>query len=144
MTAITRLPDWRSRLTVHLQTVARNPFDYGQHDCALFTASCVEAMTGVDLAARYRGLYRSLKGGLKLLSSEGFNSPLAIVQAHFAQVPTAFAQVGDIMVLHDEAGSAAYGVDALGIDVGERIAVLRLGELGMAPRAAAIAAYRVP
>lgn len=136
---ITRLPDWRSRLTVHLTNVARTPFSYGQHDCALFAAGCVEVMTGVDLAARYRGLYRSLKGGLKLAAQDGFDSPLAIVRMTFAEVPAAFAQVGDIMVLREHAG-----IEALGIDVGERIAVLREGELGMAHRDAAIAAFRVP
>lgn len=135
----TRLPDWRSRLTQHLDAVSRHAFDYGSHDCALFAAGCVEVMTGVDLAERYRGLYATLKGGLKLLAKDGFDSHLAVVRAHFAEVPPAFAQVGDIMVLHEEGG-----IDALGIDVGERIAVLRVGEMGMAPRAAAIAAYRVP
>ena len=139
MTPIQRRPDWRSCLTIHLDKVARDPFIYGTHDCALFAAGCVEAMTGVDLARRYRGIYATLKGGLKLLAVDGFDSHVAVVRAHFAEVPPSFAQVGDIMVLRVDAG-----IDALGIDLGERIAVLRTGELGMAPRAAAIAAYRVP
>ena len=109
MMDLSRLPDWRSRLTVHLDTVARDAFSYGSHDCALFAAGCVQAMTGVDLAARYRGLYRTLKGGLKLLDKDGFDSHLAVVRAHFAEVPPAFAQVGDIMVLGSDDG-----IDALG------------------------------
>lgn len=139
MMEIKRFPDWRSLLTAHLDTVARVSFAYGHNDCALFAAGCVQAMTGVDLAGRYRGLYGTLKGGLKLLGQDGFDSHLAIVRAHFAEVPTSFAQVGDIMVLRDEAG-----IDALGMNVGERIAVLREAALGMAPHDAAIAAYRVP
>ena len=136
---IARIPEWRSRLSVHLDGLTRCPFAYGQHDCVLFAASCVEVMTGVDLAARYKGLYRSLKGGLKLLAQDGFVSPLAMVAAHFGRVPPAFAQVGDIMVLQMDRG-----IDALGINVGERIAVLQPHGLAMAPRLAAIAAFRVP
>lgn len=139
MMPIARLPDWRSRLSTHLAQVAAQPFGYGQHDCALFAASCVEVMTGVDLAARYRGLYVTLKGGLKLLLTDGFYNHLDVVRAHFDEVQPAFAQVGDIMVVQE-----GHGIAALGIDVGERIAVLQRGGLGMAPRASAIAAYRVP
>lgn len=135
---IIRLPNWRSRLSDHLAAIAGSAFAYGEHDCALFAADCVAAMTGIDLAAKYRGLYRTLKGGLKALARDGYDSHLAVVAAHFAEVPTAFAQVGDIMVLD------VRGVAALGIDAGERIAVLQTQGLAMAPRAAAIAAYRVP
>ena len=133
-----RLPDWRPRLTAHLAELSDRPFAYGSHDCALFAAGCVAVMTGVDLADKYRGLYCTLKGGLKLLAQSGFDGPLAIVAARFAPIPTAFAQVGDIMVLDVD------GVPAFGIDGGERIAVLQEHGLAMAPREAAVAAYRVP
>ncbi len=137
--SIARLPDWQSRLTSYQAQVTRYDFSYGRHDCALFVAGCVEAMTGHDFAAGYRGRYKSLRGGLKLLANDGFDNHLAVVRRHFAEVPQAFAQVGDIMVIEQSDGIAA-----LGINLGERIAVLRQGELGLALRADASVAYRVP
>lgn len=87
---ISHLPDWRSRLTAHLNSLSRSPFAYGENDCGLFAAGCVEVKTGTDLAARYRGLYQSLKDGLKLLRKEGFDSHVAVVAAHFKAVPSRF------------------------------------------------------
>jgi len=67
MTPLHRLPDWRPRLVSFVNSVRARPFAYGTHDCALFAAGAVEAMTGVDLAKDWRGAYSSLKEGLHVL-----------------------------------------------------------------------------
>lgn len=130
---LARLPDWRPRLVAYLDGVRARPFAYGQHDCALFAAGAVEAMTGTDLAAEYRGRYGSLKEGLKLVKG----GHLAILRAHLRPVAPAFAQVGDIALIGE------VGFPALGLVQGETILVLREDGLGLMPRAAATSAWAV-
>jgi hypothetical protein len=64
-----RLPDWQTRLVTHLGEVKALRFDPATHHCALFVADCVEAMTGVDLAAQWRSL--TLQQGLRALRKAG-------------------------------------------------------------------------
>lgn len=138
---LARRPDWRPRLTVYLAAASARPFAYGQHDCALFVAGAVNAMTGVDLADRYRGLYTSLKGGLKLLQAETRlgpeTAPLDLLRRNFRPVHPAFANVGDIAVIGE------VGIPALGLFAGEHLIVLRETGLGHMPREAATMAWVV-
>ncbi len=134
---ISRQPDWRPRLVAYLATVSAKPFAYGSQDCALFVAGAVEAMTGSDPAAGYRGLYQSLKGGLKLLARDGLADHVTLLRATFEEIPIAFAGVGDIAVIGE------VGMPALGIFEGEQILVLREDGLGLMPRPAATLAFRV-
>lgn len=46
MTALQRLPDWQKRLAAELRHSERMPFHAWQNNCGLFTARCVEAITG--------------------------------------------------------------------------------------------------
>lgn len=134
-----RLPDWRPRLSAYLIEVASKPFAYGSHDCALFVAGAVQAMTGHDPAAAFKGQYSDLKSGLKHLRKAGLQSHIDLADASFDPVPLAFAGVGDIAVI-DVPGE----VPALGIFEGQHIAVPRETGLGFVPREAATIAYRVP
>jgi hypothetical protein len=144
-----RLTDWRPRLQAYLAEVTARPFAYGSHDCALFAAGAVQAMTGEDLARDYRGDYQSLKGGLKLLVKAGHADHVAVLRARFEEIAPAFAAVGDIAVIGPEAAPSAepsrntLGTAALGIFAGEHIAVLREDGLGFTPRTAAKLAFRV-
>lgn len=134
MTRLARVPDWRPRLVAYLEEVRTRPFAYGTHDCALFAAGAVQAMTGHDLAAEFRGQYASLKEGLKLAKG----SHLQILRQHFESIPTAFAAVGDLALIGE------VGFPALGIFEGEMILVLREDGLGLISRAAATQAWKVP
>ena len=68
---IERTNTWAADLTAYLASVADRPLVPGEHDCALFAAGAVEAMTGVDLAAEWRGTYESLPKGMRRLKSAG-------------------------------------------------------------------------
>jgi hypothetical protein len=134
-----RLPDWRPRLVDYLARVPAEPLAYGSHDCALFVAGAVEAMTGADTAAGYRSTYTSLKAGLKRLQRDGLTDHVALVRSLLEEVPPAFAGVGDLAVIGET------GTPALGLFEGESILVLReRGGLGLIPRSAASLAFRVP
>lgn len=107
---LTRLPDWRVRLQAYVETVRRRPFEYGETDCAIFVAGAVEAMTGEDHAAAYRGRYSTMAEGLALID---YHDHVAMVAHYLAEIPrSALAQVevGDIAVIRSPDGQAALGV----------------------------------
>lgn len=115
-----RLPDWEPRLHAYLAGVMRAPFAWGSHDCALFVGSAVEALTGVDPAAAYRGGYSTETGARLALKRHGKTTLVATFDAAFgASVAPAFAGRGDIILTTDSnAGVCMGGFAYLVGDVG--------------------------
>lgn len=135
---MTRLADWRARLTVYVSDCATKPYSLGSHDCALFAAGAVAAVTGTDPAAAWRGRYSTKAGGLRVLAKAGHADHIEATAALLEEIPPAFAAAGDIAVIMDEdAGSMA-----LGVVQGELVYVLRETGLGLLPRAAMRRAFR--
>lgn len=134
---MTRLPDWQTRLTDYLAGAARRPFEEGAHDCALFAADAVRAMTGRDLAAEWRGSYASTRAGLKALARAGYRDHVALAGAHFTAKPVALANPGDLAVVPTPEG------DALGVVQGECVYVLGPAGLLLASLTAATQAFEV-
>lgn len=132
-----RTPDWKLALIQYVGEAARKPFEFGSHDCALFAAGAVLAMTGVDLAAKWRGKYTTLKGGLLALKRAGYADHIALAAAKFAEIAPAFAAPGDLAVIDGPDGAA------LGVVQGEGVYVLTQGGLGMLPLTHARTAFRV-
>lgn len=124
----TRTADWRQRLTDYLaaQALARPV------DCALWAAGAVEAMTGFDPAAAFRGRYTTLRGGLRVLRSAGFDDHIALIRHHFPEVDRHQARPGDIAVIDGPSPQA------LGIVQGPAgVYVLTTGGIGTVPIEAA-------
>ncbi|WP_109464410.1 DUF6950 family protein [Albibacillus kandeliae] len=122
-----RLPDWKPRLMSYLVRAARRPFKEGEHDCALFLAGGVEAMTGEDYAAPYRGRYSTTLGGLRILKKDGFEDHVALAAHHLKEKPVAFAGVGDGAAVPTSDGPA------LGIVQGEGIYLLTPARIAIYP-----------
>lgn len=118
-----RLPNWRGRLTAFTDAIRRSPFDWtGQHDCALgLAARAVEAMTGDDVGAPFRGRYKSEAGALRVLRSQGVADVADVVAGLLQEVPVSMAAEGDIVSFSD---GGPFG-SALGVVIGERVLVLR-------------------
>lgn len=133
-----RRADWKLQLIQFMGDAARTPFQPGVHDCALFAAGAVLAMTDVDFAADFRGKYSSIKGGLKRLQKAGYADHVALAAALFTEIAPAFAAPGDLAVVPDVQG------EALGIVQGQGIYVLTTDRLGMVSLLAATRAFRVP
>lgn len=133
-----RMKDWEPRLIAYLSGLKALPFVPGTHDCALFTAGAVEAMTSIDFAAEWRGRYKTLKGGQRALKKAGFADHVALAAALFEAVPPAFAHRGDIAVV-----TGADGVAALGIVQGEGVYVLKPEGLAVVRRCEMLRAFRV-
>lgn len=117
--------DRLSLLIAYAAETGARPFRPGRHDCALFAAGWVKIATGQDLARGWRSTYRSLKRGQRLLQEAGFADHVALAAAHLPEIPPAFAQVGDLAVLDD---------NAFGINAAEMIYCLKPQGLGLVPR----------
>jgi hypothetical protein len=137
---VERLPDWRVRLAEYLARTARASFRPGQHDCALFAAGAVHAMTGRDLAAEWRGTYRTLEAGQAALRRQGYEDHLALAASLFPEVAPSFAQAGDLGVVPSDVPGE---VGALGVVQGAGVYVLRPSGLAVVRRLHLERAFRV-
>lgn len=137
MTKLSRHPKWRASLCAFLSSVSRAEYKPGQHDCALFAAGAIQAMTGEDLAAEFRGQYQSIGDGYALLREKGFDGPVEFAAAHFEEIEPLFAQVGDLAVVDGDDS------DALGIVQGSQVYVLRLDGPGRVDLTDVKRAFRV-
>jgi ethanolamine utilization protein EutQ (cupin superfamily) len=136
-----RLKDWRTRLHEAVEARRRVPFSFETGaDCALFAADCVDAMTGEDMAAGYRGKYRSQAGAIRAIRKAGFDDLASLVGSKLDETSTVRARVGDVAFIPDE---SPFG-GALGIVIGEQIAVMHVDGIGSVPRTAMIRAFRIP
>jgi hypothetical protein len=130
-----RRPDWRSRLATATEAHRRG----ADGDCGLKVADAILAMTGVDLAAPYRGRYATIAEGIALLAADGFADLCAFAAAHLPEIHPVLARAGDVVAFPSpETGWA------LGIVNGERVTVWRGDGLGTVPRESATRAFRVP
>ena len=62
-----RLINWPRLLADFVGSRRDEPWSWGGHDCALFAADAVKAISGVDHAAIFRGGYSSASGALEAL-----------------------------------------------------------------------------
>lgn len=125
-----RLYNWESRLADYLRRVAREDFAWGRHDCALFAAGGVEAVTGEDPAAAWRGRYATRADGLRLIREAGFADHIDAATRLFPAVPRDQVLPADLAVV-------AQDDPALGLVQGALVYVLTPGGLGLVPIEAA-------
>ena len=139
-----RRPDWPTALQLFCTANSRRRFAWGEWDCCLFVADAIEAMTGVDIAAPFRGKYRTYREALKLIRMLCGDWPLECVAAKIAaehgmaEIPVAQAQRGD-MVLVNNGRRPVMGIVALN---GRELIVVS-DRLTRAPMSAARRAWRV-
>lgn len=128
-----RQAGWRGRLGAVISAAAARNFEVGQHDCAIFTADCVLAITGVDLAAEWRGKYQTYRQGLTLMRDCGYQNPKALVAAHFDAIHPSEMVPGDLCFMRS----------AGGVFQGQVAYVLTPTGLGAIPAAQVTQAFRV-
>ena len=97
ISAMSRLTDWEARLNAYIERVAGDDYAYGRHDCGLFCAGAVQAMTGDDPAEVFRGAYDDVVSAAQALRDKGAGTLVATVASLFDEKPPAFAQRGDIV-----------------------------------------------
>lgn len=104
-----RTGDWEQALSQYLAERETKPHKYGTHDCALFGAGAVMAMTGVDPAAEFRGKYQSAAGATKALIKYGAGTLEATMDAKFPLIPIGFARRGDLVFYEGNVGVMWFG-----------------------------------
>jgi hypothetical protein len=121
-----RKPDWDARLAAYLDPLRARPFAWGTHDCCIFTAGAVEAMTGVDPMPEFRGRYSTAIGSARALTRFGKGTLEATLDAKFEAVPEALAHRGDI-IMSDGALGICWGsaLIAVGLE-GEREGLVKI------------------
>lgn len=132
-----RLPDWTARLAKVVVERQRVPFAWGSNDCVAFAADCVAAMHGKDSMAEFRTERRCARQAQQQLA-EGGGLDAGLARAGLEEVPPAFAQVGDLVLLRLGPRRRVLGV-CNGL---EALSPARRG-LGQAPMANAVQAWRV-
>lgn len=137
-----RKHDWQLHLMQYLADCARKPFEPGQHDCALFWAGAVEAMTGEDPASMWRGKYTTIAQGLRLLKKAGYPDHVAVAASIFDEIPVAFAAPGDLAVLPADE-SDPHALPIAGVVQGAGIYLLAPTGLAVLPLLSARTAFRV-
>lgn len=91
-----RLSNWEERLAEYVAYKRHEPFAYGVNDCCTFTGGAVEAVTGVDAMAEFRGAYNSLASSVRALKEIGNGDLGSTIDAKFPIIGIGHAQRGDI------------------------------------------------
>jgi hypothetical protein len=135
---VIRREDWWERLDACVCGFRTTPFAWGEADCVLFAAACVEAMTGVDLAADVRGTYDDALGAARALKALNVEDVRGLLALHFTEVPASMAQRGDLAIVGMDGQMAAAVV------TGPEVIGLGLTGLVVRPLTSASTAFRVP
>lgn len=134
---MTRLEYWPQILADFIAAADR-PFCWGTWDCGLLAADCVQAMTGVDIAAEFRGRYTTARGARRVMRGSMAEMMARVSHTYgMPEIRPAMAQRGDMVMVDTPLG------DALGICVGARVACAGPDGLAMLPLSAARCAWRV-
>lgn len=105
-----RFDDWASRLNAYViaaqdRVTPGMAVDWGKDDCCTFIAGGVEAMTGVDPMAEFRGRYKTRLGAMKALKRIGGGSlETALTKVFGKPISPGFGDKGDVALLGDACG----------------------------------------
>ena len=100
-----RRSDWQLVLDEFFRANQHRRFEYGKWDCCLFVSDAIVAMTGVDLAAAYRGRYSTRDGAMRAISEQlGTASILAVAENaaaahHMPEVTVPHAHRSDMVLV---------------------------------------------
>jgi len=115
-----RFDDWQKKLGEVIRAAAGKPFEWGNHDCALFACNAVLAMTGEDPAKSFRGKYKTKRGAygaLKRFAGGGLKETFRKLAKQFGFIEldnAAFAKRGDVVLIGTPDGDALAVVDLTG------------------------------
>jgi len=143
MPGISRCSDWPERLNAVIEAARHRPFAWGAHDCALFAADAIRAMTGIDPAHDWRGRYHGMRAAVRLKRRSGCTDWLHLFRTQAARwglpdIAPDRAQRGDVVAL------ALPNDPVIGICVGARIAAPGWHGLLFLSRDPALDAWHIP
>lgn len=137
---MTRQPGWEARLHALVERARHQPYRLGVHDCAVFAANVIEAVTGnAAAAAILAGAYRSKAAALRF--QRRFGRTLAEAVSNSLELdpqPVRQARRGDVLLFVDAAG-----VEHLGACVDHRGVTLHPSGLNFRPLRDFASAWRI-
>ena len=134
---MTRLPDWDRRLARVTEKHMRSPGVWGESDCLLTVADAIEAVTGVDHAAKVRGKYSTPAGAAKLMRRRKCANVEDVLARLFAETGRLLARRGDVATVERD------GEIAAGFVTDQGVAVKNERGLTFVPQAQIRKAFRV-
>ena len=130
-----RKEGWEQILNEHIKRASYRPFEWGHHDCALWSSRWVKHATGIDLHSEWEGRYSSESELQVLMAKRGITSYEQIAdKAGLLPITVSFAQRGDI-VLHPQ--------DCLGICNGRMSHFLTASGMTIFPTLNCLKAWKV-
>jgi len=96
---MTRLDNWQTNLSELLKSRMAEPFHIERFNCLMWGFEAVQAVTGVDHYAPFRGKFKTAKGAAKVLRQVGqAETSVELLERLFGEKkPLAFARRGDIV-----------------------------------------------
>jgi hypothetical protein len=117
-----RHENWQERLSNLIRQHANTPFQFGTFDCTLWCMEAIEAVTGKNCDAPYRGNYDTAIGALKILRKVGnVKTPIELMDNLLGEQKTiAFARKGDIVAFDptDSDFAVPYDINVFGQVIG--------------------------
>jgi hypothetical protein len=119
-----RSETWDIDLMAFIKSREKTSFEWGIHDCVLFACDCARAMTGADLAAKYRGYSTEEGAGAIIKEAGGLRS---LVTANIGpEISPKMAKRGDWVMMEQDGGPAvAVCVGVMAIAAGKKGLVMR-------------------
>jgi len=115
---VKRYLDWERRLHLWLGDAMQREFRYGDFDCVILCGDCVQAITGTDPIAYWRGKYDSPLSAYRLLYRDAVSLQDAVTQRLGDPINPRKAQRGDVLcVTMPDKPDRQY----VGIDLGESV-----------------------
>jgi hypothetical protein len=131
-----RYDNWPEKLNELIEARLNKPFKWGEHDCCLFAADAILAMTGTDLASDLRGTYASKTKAAKIVKEKGGLAQIATDRLG-EPIPVLMAKRGDIVLMPVATGNC------LAVCLGDKLAAPGPDALVFAPLNVAISAWKV-
>lgn len=135
--SLTRNEHWATRgLHDFLLSRKDTPFTWGENDCCMFAADAIQATTGIDIAADFRGRYNDADSALAAIESVTGGKSVEDAAAYCASKhglielhEPLMAQRGDLVLVDDPTQGTIAGIVHLN---GRHVAVV--GERGLKAR----------
>lgn len=122
-----RKPNWAVLLDRYLHSCFYRSFQYGSFDCCLFVCDAICEMTGVDVAAPFRGQYAARKAAYRAIESYAGRATVEAVTErvtqdhHMPEISPTRAQRGDVLLVRRKLDSLALvGLDGRFLAASER------------------------
>lgn len=95
---------WEQALAATTRAAMAKRHAWGSHDCALFAADCVRAVTGIDLAEEFRDQYEDEDGARRVLASLGCADVGDLAARYLPEIDPPMARRGDVVMMEGRFG----------------------------------------